>query len=598
MTDNTRPVNDLRSDDRTDAPKKSGGPAGAIGNWVDERTGAAGAGKFLMKKVFPDHWSFMLGEIAMYSMIVVLITGTFLTFWFVPSMGEVTYNGSYVPLRGIHMSEAFNSTVNISMDVRGGLLIRQMHHWGALVFLVAIMLHMFRVFFTGAFRKPREINWIIGLLLFMLAMVEGFAGYSLPDDLLSGTGLRAAQGFILTIPVIGSYISYGMFGGGFPGEAIIPRLFTVHVLLIPAILIGLFTAHLLLVMVHKHTQFPGPGRTNKNVVGFPLMPVYTAKAGGFFFIVFGIIALISGLVSINPIWLYGPYEPTQVTAGSQPDWYMGFADGALRLLPGWLEFTLGGHTYSFNIMIGAILLIPAMWTLMGIYPFLERWVTGDNEEHHLLDRPRNNPTRTGIGMAFITFYFVLMFAAGNDLMAIKLHLSINDITHFFRAAVFIAPVLAFIVTKRLCLSLQRRDRDLVLHGRETGRIVRTAEGRFFEAHEPLDEYTRWPLVAYARHEVLPAGAATDANGVRRKGARGEKLRAKLSHFYFADVINPVTPAELAAEHHESHGRAAELERAAIEGAKSPAFGHFRGAGSAQELSENSAYHPRETSDTH
>ncbi|GAB3584820.1 cytochrome bc1 complex cytochrome b subunit [Calidifontibacter terrae] len=598
MSDNDRPVNDLRADDKTDSPKKSGGPAVAIGNWVDERTGAAGAGKFLLKKVFPDHWSFMLGEIAMYSMIVVLITGTFLTFWFVPSMGEVTYNGSYVPLRGIHMSEAFNSTVNISMDVRGGLLIRQMHHWGALVFLVAIMLHMFRVFFTGAFRKPREINWIIGLLLFMLAMVEGFAGYSLPDDLLSGTGLRAAQGFILTIPVIGSYISFGMFGGGFPGEAIIPRLFTVHVLLIPAILIGLFTAHLLLVMVHKHTQFPGPGRTNKNVVGFPLMPVYTAKAGGFFFIVFGIIALISGLVSINPIWLYGPYEPTQVTAGSQPDWYMGFADGALRLLPGWLEFTLGGHTYSFNIMIGAILLIPAMWTLMGIYPFLERWVTGDTEEHHLLDRPRNNPTRTGLGMAFITFYFVLMFAAGNDLMAIKLHLSINDITHFFRAAVFIAPVLTFIVTKRLCLSLQRRDRDLVLHGRESGRIVRTAEGRFFEAHEALDDYKRWPLVAYTRHDVLPAPAEVDKNGVRRKGALAQKARTKLSHFYFSDVINPVTPAELAAEHHESDDRAAELERAAIEGTKSPTFGHFHGAGGAQELDSNNAYHPRETSDTH
>jgi ubiquinol-cytochrome c reductase cytochrome b subunit len=370
------------------------------------------------------------------------------------------------------------------------------------------------------------------------------------------------------------------------------------VLLIPAILIGLFTAHIVLVMVHKHTQYPGPGRTNKNVVGFPLMPVYTAKAGGFFFIVFGVIALVSGLVSINPIWLYGPYEPTQVTAGSQPDWYMGFADGALRLLPGWLEFTLGGHTYSFNVMIGAILLIPLMWTAMGAYPFLERWVTGDTEEHHLLDRPRNNPTRTGIGMGFIVFYFILLFASGNDLMAIKLHMSINDLTHFFRAAVFVGPVVAFLVTKRLCISLQRRDRDLVLHGRESGRIIRTAEGRFFEAHEPIDEYTRWPLVAYSHYEALPAGAATDKNGVRRKEARKEKLRAKLAHFYFADTIAPVTPAELAAAHHGGHDRASELEQAAIEATKSPSFGHFRGAGGAQELDEGHAYQQRETSDTH
>lgn len=598
-TSTNRPADALRADDRTDAPKKSGGGAvGALSNWVDERTGAGGAAKFLMKKVFPDHWSFMLGEIAMYSMIVVLITGTFLTFWFVPSMGHTVYDGSYVPMQGVPMSEAFKSTIDISMDVRGGLLIRQMHHWGALIFIVAIMLHMFRVFFTGAFRKPREINWVIGLLLFLLAMIEGFAGYSLPDDLLSGTGLRAAQGFILTIPVIGTYISYGLFGGGFPGEAIIPRLFTVHVLLLPAILVGLFTAHILLVMVHKHTQYPGPGRTEKNVVGFPLMPVYTAKAGGFFFIVFGIIALISGLVSMNPIWLYGPYEPTQVTAGSQPDWYMAFADGALRLLPGFLEFTLLGHTFSFNIFIGSILLIPLMWTAMGIYPFLERWVTGDTEEHHLLDRPRNAPTRTAIGMAFITFYFVLMFAAGNDLMAIKLHLSINDITNFFRIMVFVGPVIAFWVTKRICLSLQRRDRDLVLHGRESGRIVRTAEGRFFEAHEPIDEFKRWPLVSFTNHRPIEIGPATDENGVRRKAARKDKLRAKLSNFYFSDRIEPVTPAELAAEHHEAHGVEAELEQAAIAGAKEPTFGHFRGAGTAQEVGANNAFNNRETSDTH
>ncbi|MBD2758637.1 ubiquinol-cytochrome c reductase cytochrome b subunit [Yimella sp. cx-573] len=597
-TASTRPADALRADDRTDAPKKGGGPAGAIGNWVDERTGAAGAAKFLMKKVFPDHWSFMLGEIAMYSMIVVLITGTFLTFWFVPSMGHTVYDGSYVPLRGIPMSEAFASTVNISMDIRGGLLIRQMHHWGALIFVVSIMLHMFRVFFTGAFRKPREINWVIGLLLFMLAMIEGFAGYSLPDDLLSGTGIRAAQGFILSVPVIGSYIAYGLFGGGFPGEAIIPRLFTVHVLLLPAALIGLFTAHILLVMVHKHTQFPGPGRTEKNVVGFPLMPVYTAKAGGFFFIVFGIIALISGLVTMNPIWAYGPYEPTQVTAGSQPDWYMGFADGALRLLPGFLEFNLLGHTYSFNVMIGAVLLIPLMWTAMGIYPFLERWVTGDTKEHHLLDRPRNAPTRTGIGMGFVVFYFILLFAAGNDLMAIKLHLSINDITNVFRVMVFVGPVIAFWVTKRICLSLQRRDRDLVLHGRETGRIVRTAEGRFFEAHEPIDEYKRWPLVSYISHRPFEAGADADANGVRRKAAKGEKLRAKLSHFYFADRIEPVTPRELAEAHHDDDAHAAALEQAAIAGTKTDEFGHFKGAGAAQQLGDNSAYAPRETSDTH
>jgi quinol---cytochrome-c reductase cytochrome b subunit len=531
---------------------------GGVSGWLDDRTGGAGLIRYLMRKVFPDHWTFLLGEIAMYSLFVCLLTGTFLTFWFVPSAGEVVYDGSYLPLRGVTMSEAYRSTLDISFDIRGGLVMRQIHHWAALMFVVALSVHMLRVFFTGAFRKPREINWLIGCTLSMLAIFEGFAGYSLPDDLLSGTGIRAMEGFVQSAPVIGSYLAFFIFDGPFPGEAIIPRLYTVHVLLVPAILVGLFTAHIGLVFLHKHTQYPGPGRTNDNVVGFPVLPVYAAKAGGFFFIVFGVSALISGLVTINPIWAYGPYDPSPVTAGSQPDWYMGFADGALRLIPGWLEFTAFGFTFSFNVSIGALMLIPVMYGLMAAYPFLEHWVTGDPREHHLLDRPRNNPTRTGLGMAALTFYGVLMFAAGNDIIAIKLHMSINDITQILRLLVFVGPVVAFWVTKRICLSLQRRDRDVVLHGRETGRIIRTADGKFFEAHEPVDPFTRWKLVEHEQYQPLELGAAVDENGVASPTAAKDRLRARLSAFYFGDRVNPVTPAELAAAHHDGmHGEAIE-----------------------------------------
>ena len=529
-----------------------GGLAG-VSNWLDERTGGAKGVRFLMKKVFPDHWSFMLGEVALYSFVILMITGTFLTFWFVPSQGETIYNGQYVPMQGIQMSEAYASAIDISFDIRGGLLIRQLHHWAALLFIVSIMMHMFRVFFTGAFRKPREINWVIGTLLFMLAIIEGFMGYSLPDDLLSGTGIRAMEGFILSVPIVGTYISYALFGGGFPGEMIIPRFFTLHILIIPAILVALLAAHLILLVVHKHTQYPGPGRSDKNVVGFPLMPVYMAKAGGFFFVVFGITALISGLITINPIWMYGPYEPTQVTAGSQPDWYMGFADGALRLLPGVFEFQLFGHTWSMNIFPGSIALLPLFFGAIAVYPFIEAWVTGDKREHHVLDRPRNAPTRTAIGVAFATFYAVLMFAAGNDLMAIKLHMSINDITYFFRVMVFLGPILAYLVTKRICLSLQRRDRDLVLHGRESGRVIRTPEGRFFEAHEPLDEYTRWQLVSYE------AGTPSqiELDGLSGKERKKAKRRNRWTNFYYRDSIAPVTPAELEAAHHHGDDHALE-----------------------------------------
>ncbi|GAA1142990.1 cytochrome b [Ornithinicoccus hortensis] len=521
--------------------------------WADERLGAAKGMRFMMKKIFPDHWSFLLGEIAMYSMIICLITGTFLTFWFVPSMGHVVYDGSFVPLQGVGMSEAYASTLDISFEIKGGLLIRQMHHWAALLFIVGIALHVARVFFTGAFRKPREINWVIGAVLSLLACIEGFAGYSLPDDLLSGTGIRAMNGFMQSAPVIGSYMTFFVFGGEFPGELIIPRLFIAHVLLLPALLVGLFTAHIVLVMVHKHTQFPGPGRTNDNVVGFPFMPVYLAKAGGFFFIVFGVVALISALVTINAVWVYGPYDPTQVTAGSQPDFYMWFSDGALRLLPGWLEFELWGFTWSFNIFLGSLVLLPLVWIILGAYPFLEAWITGDKREHHLLDRPRNAPVRTAIGAAGISMYVVLALATVNDILAIKLHLSINDITNSFRVAFFVLPIVVFMVVKRVCLSLQRADHDLVMHGVESGRIVRTPEGKFYEHHEPLSPSDRWHLVQHEPQRPLSVteGSEVDEHGVREPRGMLYKARRALSEFYFKDRVEPVTPTELAAAHH--HG---------------------------------------------
>ncbi len=552
MTASSRPADGLRTGD--DAPRESFSPGvkrvGGVAGWIDDRTGAAKGVGYLMKKVFPDHWSFMLGEIAMYSMIVCMLTGVFLTFWFDPSMAHTVYDGPYAPLRGVEMSKAYESTLHISFEVKGGLLIRQIHHWSALLFIVALSVHMLRVFFTGAFRKPRELNWVIGCLLSLMALIEGFAGYSLPDDLLSGTGLRAAQGFMVAAPVIGSYLSYALFGGGFPSEDIIPRLYSIHILLLPALLIGLFTLHIVLVAVQKHTQYPGPGKTNDNVVGFPVMPVYAAKAGGFFFIVFGGIALMSALIQINAVWVHGPYMPNATTAGAQPDWYMGFPDGALRLLPGFLEFETFGFTWAWPVIIGALMVIPAFYGAMIAYPFIESWVTGDKREHHLLDRPRNNPTRTGIGMAGLTLYGVFMFAASNDIMAIKFGMSINDITIALRILTFLGPIIAFWATRRICLSLQRHDRDRVLHGRETGRIQLGTAGDFEEVHEPLDEYTRWTLVQHEPSPALELESATDENGIPNKARRGNKLRAALHRFYFAGAVEPVTPQELEAAHEE------------------------------------------------
>ena len=518
---------------------------GAAANYLDERTSVSGIVRELGRKIFPDHWSFMLGEVALYSFVVILLTGTFLTFFYQPSMAEVEYNGSYVPLKGLEMSVAMASSLDISFDIRGGLLMRQVHHWAALLFVASIGLHMLRVFFTGAFRKPRELNWFIGFVLLILAMAEGFTGYSLPDDLLSGNGLRIIDGMVKAIPVIGTWISWLLFGGEFPGTDVIPRLFTLHILLLPAILIAALGAHLLLMVINKHTQFAGPGRTNDNVVGVPVMPVFAAKAGGFFFIVFGLLVLMGAFFTINPIWNYGPYDPSPVSAGTQPDWYIGFADGALRLVPPHLEFVLWGHTYPINVLL-PLLVLPLFLAVVAFYPFVEGWITGDKREHHIAERPRNAPTRTAIGAAGVTFYAVLWAAASSDLIATHFLLSIEGVIHTMQALLFAGPVIAYFLAKRICLALQKKDREIALHGFESGRIVRLPGGEYIEVHEQVSEYERWRLVSYVDYKPLMV----------RPNARGqispfERVRAGLSSWFFEDRIAPATQGELEREHASS-----------------------------------------------
>jgi ubiquinol-cytochrome c reductase cytochrome b subunit len=442
-----------------------------------------------------------------------------------------------------------------------------MHHWAAMLFIAAMFVHMMRVFLTGAFRKPRELNWVIGSLLVLLGIVEGFAGYSLPDDLLSGTGLRIADGLVKATPVVGSYMSFFLFGGEFPGDTIIPRLYTVHVLLIPGLLLALIGAHMLLLVFHKHTQWPGPGRTEQNVVGYPMLPVYMAKAGGFFFMVFGVTALMGALLSINPIWKYGPYDPSKVTAGSQPDWYMGIAEGLLRIMPNW-ETHIWGVTISWNVMIPGQIAPFLLFGAVILWPFLEQWVTGDQREHHLLQRPRNAPTRTAFMAAMVTAYGLLWAAGGNDILATHFSWSLNSITYFIRAAVFLMPPVVFYVTRRWCIGLQRADNDRLLHGYETGIIMRSAEGGYSERHLPVSEERAYTLSARDRDHVHEVEPDVDENGVRAPGSRVEHVRARLSRGMFADNVQKPTAEELEeARHHAEHTH--ELEA----GLDHPAAGH-------------------------
>ena len=521
---------------------KSGGFTAAAANYIEDRTSISGAVKEFGRKIFPDHWSFLLGEIALYSFIVILLSGTFLTFFFQASMAEVVYNGSYVPLKGIHMSAAMQSTLDISFEVRGGLLVRQIHHWAALLFVAAIGLHMLRIFFTGAFRKPRELNWVIGFVLFILAMAEGFTGYSLPDDLLSGNGLRIIDGLIKGLPVVGTWMSFLLFGGEFPGTAIVGRLYTLHILLLPALVVAFIALHLVFVVIHKHTQYAAPGRTQGNVVGYPVLPVYAAKAGGFFFIVFGVVAAMASLFTINPIWNYGPYDPSPVSAGTQPDWYIGFADGALRLVPPGWEFVWLDRTWSWNIIVPVLILGVFIVTVL-IYPFIEAWITGDKREHHILDRPRNASTRTAIGAAGVTFYAVFWAAASSDIIATHFHVTMEGVIHTLQGLLILGPIFAYFLTKRICLALQKKDRSIALHGYETGRIVKLPGGEFIEVHEQLSDYERWRLVSFESYEPLMIRP-----NKRGKITAGNRMRSSLSRWFFEDRILPPTKGELESGH--------------------------------------------------
>ena len=340
-----------------------------LARWIDDRLGASAFTQQALNKVFPDHWSFMLGEVALYCFVVLLLTGTFLTFFFDASTSTSTYQGSYAPLRGVQVSAAYRSVIELSFDVRAGLVMRQVHHWAAVIFVGSIILHLCRIFFTGAFRRPREINWMIGVTLLVLGIFNGFTGYSLPDDLLSGTGLRIAYSIALSIPVIGTWMAFLVFGGEFPAEQIIGRLFVTHIMIVPALIIGLLTLHLAIVWRQKHTQFAGPGHRETNIVGSRLWPTYTAKSIGLFFGVFAVLCLLGGLVQINPVWLYGPFEPHQVTSPAQPDWYLGWVEGALRLFPAW-EIRAFGYEIP-NPFYPAVLMPGLTFGALYAWPFLE-----------------------------------------------------------------------------------------------------------------------------------------------------------------------------------------------------------------------------------
>ncbi len=445
-------------------------------DWVDDRLGTAHFVSHALRKAFPDHWSFMLGEINMYTFAVLIATGTFLAFFFDPNASKLTYHGPYSLLDGTQVSHAYDSTLKLSFEINGGLLIRQVHHWAALIFVAGIIVHMGRVFFTGAFRKPREINWLIGLGMLMLAMFEGFAGYSMPDDLLSGTGLRIAVSILLSIPFIGAWASSLLVGGVFPNSAVmLPRLFVTHVYIIPAALAALIALHLAVLWRQKHTQFPGPGRRENNVVGSPLFPNYATKSLALFAAIIAIVFALGAVVQINPIWVWGPYEPWEVVSPAQPDWYVGWLDGALRVGPP-VAFHFFGHMIPSPFWM-AVLLPGVLFIFVAAWPWIEAGWRNDRRSHHLLDLPRNVPVRTAVGAAVFVFCLGLMLAGSGDVQARYVQEPITTITRFYQIFCLIAPIVAFVLAYCICVELRVRAG---VHKAPRVRLRRNAEGGFDE----------------------------------------------------------------------------------------------------------------------
>ncbi|MEA2241524.1 MAG: ubiquinol-cytochrome c reductase cytochrome b subunit [Solirubrobacteraceae bacterium] len=426
--------------------------------FIDERTGAAPLMRKVMRYVFPEHGSFLLGEIALYAFLVLVATGIYLALFFDPSLADTTYNGTYAPLRGLHMSQAYTSAIDLSFDDRTGLLMRQTHHWAADVFLVSIVLHLMRVFFTGAFRRPRVLTWTLGVAMLFAALLEGFLGYSVVDDLLSGAGLAIGYGVALSVPLVGGNLALGLWGAPFPGDqAFESRMFIAHVLLLPGLIGALLTGHLALIAARHHTQFRrSPRQTERRLLGLPTFPAQTPRSLGLLFATAAVLFGLGGLVQVNPVWLWGPFELAQGTNGAQPDWYLGWLIGALRLMPGF-DVTIRDYTLIPNPFWGGVLFPTVVMSTMFLWPWIERRATGDRAVHNLLDRPRDAPGRTAFGVAFFVWVVLIFLAGSADRVYVFFDLSYDEQIWFYRVVVWIAPVVAFLLTRRICRELQRSD---------------------------------------------------------------------------------------------------------------------------------------------
>lgn len=418
-----------------------------VAGWLDNTTGGGGLIRRELRHIFPDDWSFFFGEIALYCFVVLIATGVYMCLFFKASAARTVYLGSYRPLHGVGMSEAYASVLRLSFDVRAGLVIRQVHHWAALIFAAALALHLFRMFFTGAYRRPRRLNWVIGLSLLTLVFINGVFGYSLPDDLLSGTGLRIAYSITQSMPLIGPNLASLLFGGNFPAAGLIPRIYAIHILLVPGAIAGLLGAHMGLLWIQRHTQYRGVGRSDRVIVGTPMVPAYALRTTGFLLVLTGMLTALGGFFQINPVWLYGPYQPWDSTSFAQPDWYTGWLEGAVRMTPAW-DIHIGGFLLP-GLFWPAAVLPGVIAGFLFLWPWLDAVVLRDNDLHNVLQTPRDRPGRTAIGVGLLTFLIMLLLAGGDDVFAATFRWNLPTLLHVMQGLTiglpFVVGLLAYAI---------------------------------------------------------------------------------------------------------------------------------------------------------
>lgn len=481
-------------------------------------------------------WSNLFGVVTFACLLVLAVTGVLLATWYTPSNELVTYVGPYGPLQGATVTEAFASTMRISFEQTGGLLVRQTHHWAALVMPASMIMQLLVTFFTGGFRRPRQLSWVLLVVAFILVLAAGWSGYALPDDMLSGTGLRIVEGVVLSIPFVGTWVAGWMFGGPFPGQ-IIENLYPVHAVIAPGLLVVVMAVRGVLSLRHGQAAHPRP--TPAASLGLRLWPDAALRAAGMTGMTSAVLVLLGATSTISPVWSYGPASVGEVGAGSQPDWYMGFLDGALRLVPvGW-ETEWMGWTITFATLV-PLVVIGGYFAVLIVYPYLEAWVDRDKELHHVLDRPRNVPFRTGVGVAGALFYGILWGAASADIVSTEFGVPFETIITTLQVALLAGPPLAFEVTRRICIGLQRKDREIALHGHETGRIVRMPNGGYGEIHQPASEDERALL------SVVPVPAVPGRPDQRGHLSRRERLRGALSRQFGTGHVVPAVLDEASA----------------------------------------------------